>query len=310
MSDRPELISVIVPAFNEADNVPIVTESVLRSLRGLGPYEIIFIDDGSTDATLDRIKEMARSDGNIKFISFARNFGHQKALMAGIDHAGGDCVISLDADMQHPPELIPTLVEKWREGYDIVYTIRQETVRSGLVKRMTSRYFYALMNRICDVEIPEGSADFRLLDKKVVTELRRFKENWIFVRGIIAWLGFRQTGVEYVAQERHAGVSKYSLRRMLSLAGQGITSFSIVPLRLATALGLSLSVLSFLYAAYALFEKLFFGTALVGWASVLVSVLFLGGVQLIFLGILGEYLGKMFIETKNRPTYVIAEKNL
>jgi len=310
MSEKPKLISVIVPAFNEADNIPIITKSLLHNLQGQGDYEIIFIDDGSADTTLDKIKEMAASISNIKYISFARNFGHQKALMAGIDHAHGDCVISLDADMQHPPELIPILVEKWHEGYDIVYTVRQESQQTGIVKRMTSKYFYALMNKVCDVEIPQGSADFRLLDKKVVAELRRFKENWIFIRGIIAWMGFRQTGVNYVAQERHAGVSKYSLRRMLSLASQGITSFSIVPLRIATALGLSLSFVSFLYAVYALIQKLVFGTALVGWASVLVSVLFLGGVQLIFLGILGEYLGKMFIETKNRPNYIIAEKKL
>ena len=310
MSDRPQLISVIIPAFNEADNIPIITESVLRNLEGLGSYEIIFIDDGSTDSTLDKIKEMAGRNNNIKFISFARNFGHQKALMAGVDHACGDCVISLDADMQHPPELIPALVEKWRDGYDIVNTVRQDSKRSGIIKRVTSKYFYALVNKICDVEIPQGSADFRLLDKKVVAELRRFKENWIFVRGIIAWLGFRQAAVNYVAQERHAGVSKYSFRRMLSFAGQGITSFSIVPLRIAAALGLVLSIASFLYGVYALFQKLVFGTALIGWASVLVSVLFLGGVQLIFLGILGEYLGKMFIETKNRPNYVIAEKKL
>jgi len=310
MTETPDLISVIIPAFNEADNIPIIAGSLLHNLQGLGAYEIIFIDDGSADTTLDKIKEMAAANSHIKYISFARNFGHQKALMAGIDHAHGDCVISLDADMQHPPELIPKLVEKWREGYDIVYTVRQESQQTGIVKRMSSKYFYALMNKICDVEIPQGSADFRLLDKKVVAELRRFKENWIFVRGIIAWLGFRQTGVSYVAQERHAGVSKYSFRRMLSLAGQGITSFSIVPLRIATAFGLGLSIVSFLYAVYALFQKLVFGTALVGWASVLVSVLFLGGVQLIFLGILGEYLGKMFIETKNRPTYVISEKKL
>jgi len=310
MTETPDLISVIIPAFNEADNIPILAGSLLHNLQGLGAYEIIFIDDGSADTTLDKIKEMAAANSHIKYISFARNFGHQKALMAGIDHAHGDCVISLDADMQHPPELIPKLVEKWREGYDIVYTVRQESQQTGIVKRMSSKYFYALMNKICDVEIPQGSADFRLLDKKVVAELRRFKENWIFVRGIIAWLGFRQTGVSYVAQERHAGVSKYSFRRMLSLAGQGITSFSIVPLRIATAFGLGLSIVSFLYAVYALFQKLVFGTALVGWASVLVSVLFLGGVQLIFLGILGEYLGKMFIETKNRPTYVISEKKL
>lgn len=310
MSNNTELISVIIPAYNEADNIPIITKSVVHNLQGLGAYEIIFIDDGSADTTLEKIKEMAASISNIKYISFARNFGHQKALMAGIDHAHGDCVISLDADMQHPPELIPSLVEKWREGYDIVYTVRQESQQTGIIKKITSKYFYSLMNKICDVEIPQGSADFRLLDKKVVAELRRFKENWIFIRGIIAWLGFRQTAVNYTAQERHAGVSKYSLRRMLSLASQGITSFSIVPLRIATALGLSLSIVSFLYAVYALFQKLVFGTALVGWASVLVSVLFLGGVQLIFLGILGEYLGKMFIETKNRPNYIIAEKKL
>lgn len=304
------MISIIIPAFNEAENIDIITKSVTDELRGLGSYEIIFIDDGSTDSTLDKIKQMCFINNNIKFISFSRNFGHQKALMAGLDHACGDCVISLDADMQHPPELIKKLIEKWKEGYDIVYTIRNDTEETGFFKKITSEKFYKFLNKICDFEIPPGTADFRLLDKKVVVELRKFKENWIFIRGIVAWLGFKQIGIKYAVKKRHAGVSKYPFSKMIAFAIQGVTSFSIMPLRFAAVIGLFFSIVSFIYAVYALFAKFFFGTAIVGWTSILISVLFLGGIQLIFLGILGEYLGKMFIEAKNRPTYIITERKL
>jgi dolichol-phosphate mannosyltransferase len=216
----------------------------------------------------------------------------------------------MDGDMQHPPELINKLIEKWKEGYDVVYTVRNEAKDTGLMKKMTSVVFYKILNKISDVDIPLGAADFRLLDKKVVNELRGFKENWLFIRGLVSWLGFKQTGVEYRVQKRYTGNSKYPVSKMIAFAIQGITSFSILPLRISILLGFLFSTGSFLYAVYALFAKYILKVAIVGWTSILLSVLFLGGIQLIFLGVIGEYLGKMFIETKNRPNYVIKEKSL
>lgn len=304
------MISVVIPAYNEAGNVKMIAKKVSEQLKDTETYEIVFVDDGSADSTLKEIKEVAKTNNSIKFIAFSRNFGHQKALKAGLDHASGDCVISIDADLQHPPELISKMIEKWKEGYDVVYTIKKDVEAIGFFKKMTSLLFYKFINKISTVDIPLGAADFRLLDRKVVDELKKFKEDWLFIRGLISWLGFNQIGIEYSVQKRHAGESKYSLRKMISFALQGITSFSIVPLRISIMLGLFISMCSFLYSIYALVDKFIFKTTIPGWTSILISVLFLGGIQLIFLGIIGEYLGKLFIETKSRPNYVIKEKNL
>lgn len=304
------MISVIIPAYNEAENIREIAQSVSKILAASGPHEIIFIDDGSRDRTLAEIKALSTRVENIKYISFSRNFGHQKALKAGLDHARGDCVISMDADMQHPPELLTKLIEKWRQGYEVVYTIRVDSAHTTFVKRMSSRLFYKIMNALSNVNIPLGAADFRLLDRKVVDEVKKFQENWLFIRGIVAWVGFTQTRVEYVVKSRNSGFTKYSPSRMLALAINGITSFSILPLRISILLGLTFSLGSFFYAVYAIYTKVFNNAVIQGWTSILLSVLFLGGIQLICLGVIGEYLGKMFIETKNRPAYIINEKNL
>lgn len=304
------MISVVIPAYNEAGNIRLIAQKIAGQLADIDSYEIIFVDDGSADSTLEEIKDVAKGDSSVKFISFSRNFGHQRALKAGLDHAAGDCVISMDADLQHPPELITDLIKKWREGYDVVYTVRKDMEGVGFFKKTTSKIFYRLINRISDVDIPLGAADFRLLDKKVVSELRQFKENSLFIRGLVAWLGYKQTGIEYKTQSRHSGSSKYTLRKMFSFAVHGFTSFSIVPLRISIVFGFFISLCAFLYTAYALITKFYVQTAIPGWTSILISVLFLGGIQLICLGLIGEYLGKMFIETKNRPNYVIKEKNV
>ncbi|MGD0886012.1 MAG: glycosyltransferase family 2 protein [Thermodesulfovibrionales bacterium] len=304
------MISIVIPAYNEAGNVSVLVHKLKEQFQEKDNCEIIFVDDGSMDSTLEEIKKVADGEKTVKFISFSRNFGHQKALKAGLDHAQGDCVISMDADMQHPPEMLCKLLEKWREGYDVVYTIRKDSEDTGFMKKVTSAFFYRLMNKISDVNIPLGAADFRLLDKKVVSELRKFNENWLFIRGAVSWLGFKQIGIEYIVQKRHAGKSKYSIARMIAFAVQGITSFSILPLRISMVIGFFFSCFSFLYAIHALYEKMFLHAAILGWTSILMSILFLGGVQLFFLGVIGEYLGKMFIETKKRPPYVIKEKRL
>jgi len=304
------MITIVIPAYNEAGNISVLVHKIKEQFNEKDNCEIIFVDDGSTDSTLAEIKKVAEVDKIVKFISFSRNFGHQKALKAGLDHAQGDCVVSMDADMQHPPELLSKLIEKWREGYDVVYTIRKGSQDTGYIKRVTSALFYKLINKVSDVHIPLGAADFRLLDKKVVSELKRFNENWLFIRGVVSWLGFKQSGIEYIVQKRYAGESKYSIGKMIAFAIQGITSFSILPLRISMVMGFFFSCISFLYAIYALYQRFFLHAAILGWTSVLMSILFLGGVQLFFLGVMGEYLGKMFIETKKRPTYVIKEKKL
>ena len=304
------MISVVIPAYNESGNIKVIAQKVSEQVGENDSYEIVFVDDGSSDSTLDEIKEAAENDSSVKYISFSRNFGHQRALKAGLDHASGDCVISMDADMQHPPELITELINKWREGYDVVFTIRKDIDDTGFFKKTTSRFFYKFINSISDVDIPLGAADFRLMDKKVVEEFRNFRENSLFIRGLVSWLGFKQTGIEYTPKNRHSGSTKYTLGKMISFAIHGITSFSVIPLRISIVFGFFISFCSFLYTAYALFTKFYVKTVIPGWTSILISVLFLGGIQLIFLGVIGEYLGKMFIEAKNRPNYVIKDKSL
>jgi dolichol-phosphate mannosyltransferase len=237
-------------------------------------------------------------------IEFSRNFGHQAAICAGLDIANGDAVVMLDADLQHPPELIPTLVEKWRQGFEVAYTVRNYPSNTPILKKITATLFYRLINVLSNVQIPENAADFRLLDKKVVLQLRSLKEGAKFIRGLICWAGFTKCEVRFDAAPRHAGESKYSLLKMIRFAFDGITSFSTFPLKIATFLGVIVSAASFSYAIYAIYIRLFTSTAVPGWTSVLVAVLFLGGIQLLCLGVIGEYLGRVHNETKARPVYI------
>jgi dolichol-phosphate mannosyltransferase len=309
MKNKGFNVSVVIPAFNEEGNVERLTKELVEILQEYRDYEILFVDDGSRDNTLEILKGLHTKNSRIRYISLARNFGHQNALKAGIDHASGDCVITMDADLQHPPELVPQLIEKWLEGYEVVYTIRKNDPGLSFLKRKTSGMFYRLMNWLSDIHMPKGTADFRLLDRAVVEVLKDIKEYFLFFRGMAVWVGFRQYGIEYIPDKRFSGQTKYSFRRMLGFALTGITSFSLKPLRLSVLLGVILAVLAFGYGIYAILLKLFSDRAIPGWASVLVSVLFIGGIQLIVLGIIGEYIGKLFMESKRRPHYIVKEKS-
>ncbi|MBK6344457.1 MAG: glycosyltransferase family 2 protein [Bacteroidales bacterium] len=302
-------VSVVIPCFNEKDNIDILYRHLSIVLEAYPDYELIFVDDGSTDDTLETIRSVAEKDPRVRYISLSRNFGHQYALKAGLDHAGGDCVISMDADMQHPPELIPAMIEKWREGYEVVNTIRGDQKSLSASKKLSSGLFYFIINRLSSVEIKPGIADFRLLDRKVVDALKQFSENHLFLRGLIPWMGFRQTSVHFEPADRHKGTTKYTFTRMLRLALDGITSFSSRPLYLSISVGSIIAGIAFLYGIYAVYVHLFTDDALPGWTSITASVLFIGGIQLIMLGIIGIYLGKLFIENKKRPNYIIRTKN-
>lgn len=272
------------------------------------PYEIVMVDDGSSDGSLEVMLRLREGDPCIRIVSFSRNFGHMAALTAGLDVACGEAVITMDADLQHPPSLIPELVAKWKAGAAVVGTVRRRTERERWMKRASSSLFYAVFRRLSPVEMPENAADFRLLDRAVVDVLRRLRERSRFLRGLVAWAGFRQETVTYDASARVAGETKYSTRKMLWLALDGITAFSAAPLRWAIGFGFGVSVLSFIYILYAVCVRLFTDNAVAGWTSVLGAVLFIGGIQLIFLGVIGEYLGRVFEETKGRPLYVVARR--
>jgi len=303
-------ISIVVPVFNEDGNIEKLFVEIKKIFTESLPFafEMIFVDDGSTDKTWPSINCLADDNLEVRGIRFSRNFGHQYALKAGMDAANGKAIITMDADLQHPPAIIPQLVHEWKKGFDIVYTKRIDTKGINIFKKLTARLFYSFINSISDTKIENGISDFRLIDRKVANELAKMNEYFLFYRGLTQWTGFKSKYINYTADKRFSGKTKYSLKKMLSLATDGIMSFSVKPLRLATMAGLIISVLSFIYIIYALIAKFALNSALPGWTSILISVLFLGGIQLFTIGILGEYLGKMFIEIKQRPKYIISEK--
>ncbi len=303
-------VSVIVPVYNEEGCISQLVGRLMKVLVLYHDYEIIFIDDGSDDDTLAILRRKHIEFPKINYLSFSRNFGHQNALRAGTLHATGDCIISLDADLQHPPELIPELIQKWMDGYDIVYTIRKDVQRIPYFKKVTGRLFYKLMNAISDISFEKGEADFRLLDKNAAFELNKLSEQSIFFRGMIKWLGFKQIGIEYIPDARAWGSTKYSGKKMFALAVSGVTGFSVKPLRISTLIGVSIAFLSLIYGIYALYIKFFTSDSIEGWTSVFFMVTFIGGIQLIMIGILGEYIGKIFMESKKRPHYIIKENSI
>ncbi len=302
------VFSVVAPIFNELENLPELYRRVKAVMEGLGePWELVLVDDGSRDGSTKRIRELARQDPHVRPVIFARNFGHQIAVTAGLDYARGQAVIIMDADLQDPPEVIPDLVAKWREGYQVVYAVRAEREGETWFKKTTAALFYRLIYRITDVDIPLDTGDFRLLDRRVVEVLKTMRERHRFLRGMAAWVGFRQTGVKYKRAARHAGETKYPLRKMLKFAFDAITGFSYLPLQIATYLGFLSAGLSILAIPLVVVLRLAGSQAFYGQATTLIAVLFLGGVQLISLGILGEYVGRLYDEAKGRPLYVVAE---
>ena len=303
-------VSIVIPAHNEEENIKVIVQRIEKVFDALNyDYELIVVDDGGKDTTLQVVKDMAEKDDKVFYIEFSRNFGHQHALKAGLDYAKGDCVISLDADLQHPPEMFVEMIKKWEEGYDIVYTRRQEDKKLPVAKRKSSAYFYRLLNSLSDIEIEAGTADFRLMDRRALDAFKHVNENDPFIRGLVKWLGFKQFAIDYVPHARFAGKSKYSLKKMRALALQGVTSFSTKPLHIATYAGFFFSFVSILYVPYVLYA-FYQGEEVSGWASLIMTVAFFGGLQLIILGIIGIYIGKMFMQTKNRPNYIVRSTNI
>lgn len=306
-SETRPLLSVVVPMFNEKETLPAFYGRATAALSDCGgSYELIFIDDGSSDGTLEELRQLAASDAHVRVISFSRNFGHQTAVTAGLNYSAGSAVVVLDGDLQDPPELIRDLLARWRDGYQVVYAIRR-TRRESWLKRAAYRLFYRLLRSLSYVNIPLDAGDFAIMDRRVVDLLNEMPERNRFVRGIRAWVGFRQIGLEYDRDERFAGASKYGLGKLVRLAYDGVISYSFVPLRMVTQLGFVISLVAFLLTVYFIVLRIFNGRLMVGWTSTIVIILFLGGVQLISLGILGEYVGRIFDEVKRRPLYVVRE---
>ena len=307
--ENKKILSIVVPCFNEEEVISATFKRLngfCQELSGLD-VEIIFIDDGSKDKTRELLKKYAAEDDRIKVICFARNFGHQIAVTAGIDAAVGDAVVLIDADLQDPPEVIHQMIDKWTDGYDVVYGTRTERPGESVFKLATARGFYRLLNKLSDVPIPLDTGDFRLMSRAVVDTLRAMPERDRFVRGMVSWVGFEQTALPYKRAERFAGQSKYPLRKMLRFATDGILSFSTKPLQMSVGVGMISAVIALMGIAYALFLRVFTSTWVEGWTALMIAVLFIGGVQLVCIGILGEYIGRIYNEIKNRPLYVVQE---
>ncbi|MED3540738.1 glycosyltransferase family 2 protein [Bacillus toyonensis] len=300
--------SIIIPMYNEEA----VIEETYRRLKRVmkdanGTYELLFINDGSQDKCADIIKQFMIGDKTVKLIDFSRNFGHQIAITAGMDYANGDAVIIIDADLQDPPELILQMIEKWKEGYEVVYAKRMKRKGETWFKKWSASTFYRVLRASTDIDIPVDTGDFRLMDQKVCIEMRKINENNRFVRGLVSWIGFRQTAIEYVRDERVAGETKYPLKRMVKLCLDGILSFSYKPLKLATYSGLLLSSSGFLYFIYVLYLTLFTEATMKGWPSIISIMLIFNGFMLFMLGVIGEYIGRIYDETKGRPLYIVRE---
>ncbi|HET6549806.1 MAG TPA: glycosyltransferase family 2 protein [Solirubrobacter sp.] len=306
MDREPELLSVVAPMYEEQDTVAPFIERVSAALDGVD-FELVLVDDGSTDGTAAAMARAAAADPRVKVVSLARNFGHQPALTAGLEHARGDVIVMLDGDLQDPPELIPQMLDQWRAGVDVVYAVRQERLGETLFKRVTARGFYRVFRRLTGLDLAVESGDFRLMDRRALDALLAMPERNRFLRGMTVWIGFTQTAVPFVRQERHAGVTKYPLRKMLRFSFDAITSFSSTPLQFATFLGFFFSLVAFLAIPLAIVAR-YTNIYERGVPSTLVIILLLGGIQLITVGIIGEYVGRIYEDVKKRPLYVVRDR--
>jgi glycosyltransferase involved in cell wall biosynthesis len=305
-----QLLSVVVPCYNEAAVVRETHRRLTTTLAELPDLavEIVYVDDGSSDGTRDILCDLQRADEHVRVVSFSRNFGHQVAVTAGIDHAVGDAVVLIDADLQDPPEVILSMVQRWREGFHVAYGVRTDREGETAFKQATAKGFYRVLNQLSDTNIPLDTGDFRLMDRSVVDALRAMPERDRFVRGMVSWVGFRQVAVPYRRAARLAGESKYPLFKMLRFALDGIVSFSVSPLRAVTYLGFGVSALAVAGIVYALIARLFTSNWVTGWTAIFISILFLGGVQLVSVGIIGEYVGRIYGEAKRRPLYLVHDR--
>ncbi|WP_188149830.1 glycosyltransferase family 2 protein [Teredinibacter waterburyi] len=304
-SDK-KLLSLLVPMYNESSVIPIFFETVTEVLTTLKlDYEIVCVNDGSTDNTLQLLLEYSSNDPRIKVVSFSRNFGKEPAMTAALDYATGDAMIPIDADLQDPPELIHEMIAKWDEGFDVVYAKRASRETDTVIKRNTAMWFYSLFNSMSDTDIPANVGDYRLMDKKVVEVIRKLPEKDRFMKGLFCWPGFKNTTVEFERPLRAEGETKFNMWKLWNFALSGIASFSTMPIRMGIYLGLFISAASFLYGIFIISKTVLFGVDVAGYASMMVAVLFLGGIQLFFLGLMGEYIGRIYKEVKNRPLYVV-----
>ena len=300
----------MVPAYNEHDTLPLLYNAMSKVMESLSQYDwqLLFVDDGSTDGTLDVIKQLYHQDKRVNYISLSRNFGKENAMLAGFDHTKGDCVIVLDADLQDPPSLIPSMLQEWENGYQDVYAKRTKRGKESTIRRKLSLLYYSLLSKISDVEILQNVGDFRLLDRQCINVLCQMRESQRYTKGLFCWIGFRKKEILYEKHDRIQGKSSWNLLKLLNLAMEGVSSFSIVPLRISTIIGLLSSLSAIIYMLYFFIKTLLYGDPVQGFPTLIVVILFLGGMQLFFLGIIGEYIGRIFFESKHRPVYVIAEK--
>jgi glycosyltransferase involved in cell wall biosynthesis len=302
------VLSIVIPVYNEREILPELTRRLSAVMDGLGePAEVVFVDDGSVDESFEYLDEIHRADSRFKAIRLARNFGHQPAISAGIDHAHGDAVVLMDGDLQDPPELLPQMMERWRAGYHVVYAVKRSR-KEGALKRFAFASFYKLLHAFAPIDIPMEAGNFSLMDRRVAEVIRRMPERVRYISGMRAWAGFRQIGIEFDREARFAGRPKMTIRRLINFALDGLFAFSNAPLRLAIYVGVFVAGLSFLGAAYVLYEKLFTDKAILGWASTIVAITFIGGMVLLTLGVIGEYIGRIYDEVKQRPLYVVKDK--